>query len=171
MNAGCYGAETWQFVRHVRVLGRDGVVRPRARGEYDVAYRHVALRTAPAHGEEWFVAAVFEFGPGRGAEARLGMKELLARRIATQPLNLPNAGSVFRNPPGEFAARMIEACGLKGRRIGGAVISDKHANFIVNAGGASAADIESLIEQAQAAVRAQFGVVLEREVRIVGEAT
>ncbi len=170
MNAGCYGAETWQFVRQVRVLGRDGVVRPRIRGEYDVAYRHVALRSAPPHGEEWFVAAAFEFGPGRGAEARVRMKDLLARRIATQPLSLPNAGSVFRNPPGEFAARLIEACGLKGQRCGGAVISDKHANFIVNTGGARAADIERLIELAQAAVRDRFGVVLEREVRIVVEA-
>jgi UDP-N-acetylmuramate dehydrogenase len=169
MNAGCYGAETWQFVRHVRVLGRDGRVRQRGRDEYEVGYRHVALRAAPPHDEEWFVAAAFELGPGRGAEARVRMRDLLARRIATQPLNLPNAGSVFRNPPGEFAARLIEACGLKGRRSGGAVISDKHANFIVNAGGASAADIESLIEQAQAAVRTRFGVVLEREVRIVGE--
>ena len=169
MNAGCYGAETWQLVRQVSVLGRDGRVRQRSRDEYEVAYRHVALRRTPAL-EEWFVAATFELGPGRGAEARVRMKELLTRRIATQPLTLPNAGSVFRNPPGEFAARLIEACGLKGRRSGGAVISDKHANFIVNTGGASAADIEGLIETAQAAVLARFGVMLEREVRIVGEA-
>jgi UDP-N-acetylmuramate dehydrogenase len=169
MNAGCYGAETWQFVREVSVLGRDGVVRRRARDAYEIGYRHVALRATPRADEEWFVAATFQFGSGRGDEARARIKDLLARRIATQPLNLPNAGSVFRNPPGDFAARLIEACGLKGRRRGGALISDKHANFIVNAGGASAADIESLIEQAQTCVLERFGVVLECEVRIVGD--
>jgi len=95
--------------------------------------------------------------------------ELLKRRIATQPLNQPNAGSVFRNPPGAYAARLIEACGLKGRAIGGACISDKHANFIVNAGGARASDIEALIALAEHSVREKFGVALEREVRIIGE--
>jgi UDP-N-acetylmuramate dehydrogenase len=171
MNAGCYGAETWQYVRTVAVLGRDGIVRTRLREEYEIGYRHVAVRAAPEQGDEWFVAATFAFAPGCGAAARTRIRELLARRIATQPLNQPNAGSVFRNPPGDFAARLIEACGLKGHRSGGAVVSPKHANFIVNTGGASAADIERLIEQAQAAVRARFGVVLEREIRIVGEAT
>jgi UDP-N-acetylmuramate dehydrogenase len=169
MNAGCYGAETWQFVSELHVLGRDGVVRRRTRSEYDIGYRRVALREPAQHGEEWFLGALFRFGPGRGEEARARIKELLSRRIATQPLNRPNAGSVFRNPPGEFAARLIEACGLKGRRIGGAVISAKHANFIVNAGAASAADIESLIEEAQACVLERFGIVLEQEVRIVGD--
>jgi UDP-N-acetylmuramate dehydrogenase len=169
MNAGCYGAETWQWVREVTVLGRDGVLRQRARHEYEIGYRHVALRAATAQ-QEWFVAACFRFAPGSGAEARTRIKELLARRIATQPLNMPNAGSVFRNPPGDFAARLIEACGLKGARIGGALISPKHANFIVNAGNATAADIENLIDAARSQVLARFGVVLEREVRIVGEA-
>jgi UDP-N-acetylmuramate dehydrogenase len=169
MNAGCYGAETWQFVREVKVLGRDGIVRRRARDEYEIGYRHVALRASPAHGEEWFVAATLQFGCGRGEEARTRIKELLARRIATQPLNMPNAGSVFRNPPGDFAARLIEACGLKGLRRGGAVVSDKHANFIVNTGGACAADIEALIGEAQSRVLERFGVVLECEVRIVGD--
>jgi UDP-N-acetylmuramate dehydrogenase len=169
MNAGCYGAETWQFVREVSVLGRDGVVRRRMPDEYEIGYRHVALRASPPHGEEWFVAASLQFGAGRREEARARIKELLARRITTQPLNLPNAGSVFRNPPGDFSARLIEACGLKGRRIGGAVVSDKHANFIVNPGGAAAADIESLIEEARTRVLERFGIVLECEVRIVGE--
>lgn len=86
-----------------------------------------------------------------------------------QPLNLPNAGSVFRNPPDNYAARLIEACGLKGRVEGGAMISEKHANFIVNTGGARAADIETLIELAQSSVLDQFKVDLEREVRIVGD--
>ncbi len=92
------------------------------------------------------------------------------KRLATQPLDEPNAGSVFRNPEGDYAARLIEACGLKGRAIGGARISAKHANFIVNPGGARAADIEALIELAERSVKEKFGIVLEREVRIVGEA-
>ena len=98
------------------------------------------------------------------------MKELLARRIATQPLSLPNAGSVFRNPPRDHAARLIEACGLKGFARGGARVSEKHANFIVNPDGAgSAADIEGLIAHIQRMVYQMKGVVLQTEVRIVGE--
>ena len=122
------------------------------------------------HGaEEWFVAARFKLLPGDGAKSRSTIKALLERRIAAQPLNLPNAGSVFRNPPNDYAARLIEACGLKGRVQGGAMISDKHANFIVNTGGARAADIETLIELARAAVKEKYDIELEREVRIVGE--
>jgi UDP-N-acetylmuramate dehydrogenase len=122
-----------------------------------------------ANGEEWFVAAAFRLKRGARAESRRKIAELLKRRLATQPLAEPNAGSVFRNPKGDYAARMIEACGLKGHVIGGAAISDKHANFIVNRGGARAADIEALIELAERRVKEKFGVVLEREVRIVGD--
>jgi UDP-N-acetylmuramate dehydrogenase len=120
-------------------------------------------------GQEWFVAATFRMPDGDGELSRATIKNLLAQRIAAQPLGMPNAGSVFRNPPGDHAARLIEACGLKGRRIGGASISAKHSNFIVNDGAASAADIEALIELAQNTVQQQFGVHLEREVRVVGE--
>lgn len=169
MNAGCYGGETWERVLDVTVLDRDGELRVRVRDEYEIGYRHVALRVLPER-EEWFVAATFGFATGAGEAARARIRDLLARRIASQPLNLPNAGSVFRNPAHDFAARLIEACGLKGRRIGGACISEKHANFIVNVARASAADIEALIEEAQARVQERFGIVLEREVRIVGEA-
>jgi len=169
MNAGCYGSETWRVVRNVVVLRRDGTILQREAHEYDVAYRHVALRSGANAASEWFVAARFVFMPGSHERARREIQELLARRIATQPLQQPNAGSVFRNPPGDFAARLIEACGLKGRRQGGAAISEKHANFIVNVGGARAADIEFLILQAESQVRARFGIALEREVRIVGE--
>jgi UDP-N-acetylmuramate dehydrogenase len=120
--------------------------------------------------KEWFAAAWFRFKPGDGDTSRGIMKELLARRIATQPLSLPNAGSVFRNPPKDHAARLIEACGLKGFARGGARVSEKHANFIVNPGGAgSAADIESLIKHIQRMVYQMKGVVLSTEVRIVGE--
>ncbi|HET9581094.1 MAG TPA: UDP-N-acetylenolpyruvoylglucosamine reductase, partial [Usitatibacter sp.] len=101
--------------------------------------------------------------------AMLRIRELLARRVASQPLNQPNAGSVFRNPPGDHAARLIESCGLKGLTLGGAQVSTKHSNFIVNLGNATAADIEGLIDRVEAEVRAKTGVALVREVRIVGD--
>lgn len=168
MNAGCYGGETWELVDGVTTIDRSGQLHRRARGEYQVGYRTVA---GPA--DEWFVAARFKVPRAKddpsGEKSRNKIKYLLSKRIASQPLQQPNAGSVFRNPPGDHAARLIEACGLKGRRVGGAEISTKHSNFIVNAGGASAADIESLIEIAQSTVREKFGVELEREVRILGE--
>ena len=114
--------------------------------------------------------ATFQLERGSAAESRARITDLLKQRIATQPLGEPNAGSVFRNPRGNHAARLIEACGLKGRAVGGAEISRKHANFIVNRGDARAADIEALIQLAERSVKEKFGVVLEREVRIVGEA-
>jgi UDP-N-acetylmuramate dehydrogenase len=123
----------------------------------------------PHPSEEWFVGATFALPSGSAADSRTKITELLKQRIATQPLGEPNAGSVFRNPKGNYAARLIEACGLKGRAIGGAEISRKHANFIVNLGDARAADIEALIELAERSVKEKFGVALEREVRIVGD--
>lgn len=183
MNAGCYGGETWDIVAQVETIDRAGVLRVRTPGHYTVAYRSVARRcrqlsnvpgdSARKHGdaEEWFVSATFRLPRGDGNEARAKIKTLLSQRIAAQPLGEPNAGSVFRNPAGDHAARLIEACGLKGRTIGGAVISLKHANFIVNAGGASAVDIEALIELAQHTVKQRFDVALEREVRVIGEKT
>jgi len=139
-------------------------------GEFDIGYRHCALRDGRLGEDVWFAAGWFLFRKGDRAKARRRITELLAQRIASQPLNLPNAGSVFRNPPGDYAARLIEACGLKGCAIGGARISEKHANFIVNPGGrGSAADIEALIEHARRTVRERFSVVLHAEVRIVGD--
>jgi UDP-N-acetylmuramate dehydrogenase len=172
MNAGCYGAETWDSVVSVRVLGRDGTLAELPASAFDVGYRQVALRDPGARlGESlWFVAGTFRFRPGDAEVARRRIREFLARRIATQPLALPNAGSVFRNPPGDHAARLIEAAGLKGRRVGGAQVSIQHANFIVNTGGASAADIESLIAIIRDTVHERSGVRLETEVRIVGDA-
>src|SRR5512134_250385 len=168
MNAGCYGRETWEIVDKVLTLDRSGTLRERPPSDYEIGYRHVALKEAA---EEWFAAAWFRLPAGDGATARHRIKALLERRIATQPLNLPNAGSVFRNPPDDHAARLVEACGLKGYAIGQARISEKHANFIVNPRGkASAADIEALIEHARAAVLRRFGVALVPEVRIIGEA-
>ncbi len=167
MNAGCYGGETWNIVDGVRTIDRHGVLRQRAAGEFKIGYRSVV---GPAN--EAFVAATFRIPCGNGENSRKKIKALLSKRIASQPLQQPNAGSIFRNPPNDHAARLIEACGLKGTRIGGAEISRKHSNFIVNVGGAGvtrAADIESLIDLAQHTVREKFGVDLEREVRIIGE--
>jgi UDP-N-acetylmuramate dehydrogenase len=167
MNAGCYGSETWERVVKVETIDRHGVVRTRLPADYDIGYRHVA---AHAKGEEWFTAAWFRFAPGDEAQARLGIRQLLERRIASQPLAVANAGSVFRNPPGDHAARLIEACGLKGHCVGGACVSEKHSNFIVNPGGkASAGDIETLIEEVRETVLKGQGVALMPEVRIVGE--
>ncbi len=172
MNAGCYGSQTWDFVVSARTIDRRGRIRERAAADFDIAYRHVALRGATVLGaDEWFLDASFAFSRGDGARSRRRIRELLAQRIATQPLGLPNAGSVFRNPDGEHAARLIEACGLKGHAIGAARISAKHANFIVNPDRlASAADIEALIAFAQGAVRVKFGIDLVPEVRIIGTA-
>lgn len=171
MNAGCYGGETWNIVESVRTIDRRGVVHQRAASEFRIGYRSVE---GPA--DEAFVAATFRVpradGDLAGNKSRNKIRELLSRRIASQPLQQPNAGSVFRNPPNDHAARLIEACGLKGMRIGGAEISRKHSNFIVNVGGAGvtkAADIEALIDLAQNTVRERFGVELESEVRIIGE--
>jgi len=166
MNAGCYGSEIWDVVTRVQVVSRTGELRERAVTDYGIAYRHVALRKAS---EEWFVGAWLKFAAGDGEIAREKIKALLGKRIASQPLNLPNAGSVFRNPPGDHAARLIEQCGLKGRQIGGARVSEKHANFIVNTGNASAADIENLINEVQAVVQQNTGICLHPEVRIIGE--
>ena len=168
MNAGCYGGETWDLISNVTTIDRAGQLHQRARDEYQIAYRSVT-RNVKGAADEWFVSATLKVPLGDGDKSRSKIKALLSKRIASQPLQQPNAGSVFRNPTGDYAARLIEACGLKGARIGGAEISRKHANFIVNVGGASAADIEALIDLAQNTVCAKFGVGLEREVRIIGE--
>jgi UDP-N-acetylmuramate dehydrogenase len=169
MNAGCYGGETWNYVERVLMMDRSGKCIERRPEEFAIAYRHAGLKEAL---DEIFVAAWFRFPLGDGGAARERMRELLEQRVATQPLDLPNAGSVFRNPPGDHAARLIEAAGLKGTRIGGAQVSEKHANFIVNPEGeATAAAIEMLIGQVQRSVKEKFGVELVREVRIVGAKT
>ncbi|MPS49844.1 UDP-N-acetylmuramate dehydrogenase [Methylobacillus sp.] len=165
MNAGCHGGETWEIVDRVLTIDRVGKLHERNHQAFATAYRHVEMPVA----DEWFVAAWFRLADGDAEEAESKIKQLLARRLATQPLNLPNAGSVFRNPPGDHAARLIEASGLKGYRIGGAQVSEKHANFIVNQGDATARDIEQLILHVQAVVKQQQGVDLQPEVRVIGE--
>ena len=166
MNAGCYGSETWDVVERVLTVDRSGILHERKKAEFEIGYRHCQF---PA--EEWFVAAFFKLPAGDGEASRARIKELLAKRIATQPLSLPNAGSVFRNPPNDHAARLIESCGLKGLERGGARVSEKHANFIVNPKGAArAADIEWLIHEVRNKVFEKTKIELVPEVRIVGEA-
>jgi UDP-N-acetylmuramate dehydrogenase len=164
MNAGAFGGETWNIVARVETVDRRGERRTREVDDYRVRYRSV---TGPR--DEWFVAAHFRLMPGEADDGKGLIKSLLARRGATQPTQLPNAGSVFKNPPSDHAARLIEASGLKGYCIGQACVSELHANFIVNRGGARAADIEQLIHHVHETVRATQGVELETEVRIIGE--
>ncbi len=163
MNAGAHGGETWERVESVRSIDRKGEVKERAPGEYTVGYRSV---TGPA--DEWFLEATFRFDPDV-APSMDTLKSMVERRKNTQPLGLPSCGSVFRNPPGDHSARLIEAAGLKGHRIGGAEVSEKHANFIINRESASATDIEELIEYVRQTVLDEHGVSLQHEVRIVGE--
>ncbi|MDR2216004.1 MAG: UDP-N-acetylmuramate dehydrogenase [Nevskiaceae bacterium] len=163
MNAGAFGGETWEQVRQVETVDRRGQVHVRAADQYRVSYRHVQ---APAN-DEWFLAATLHFD---GPSSEPATRALLERRKQTQPIGEWSCGSVFTNPPGDHAARLIETAGLKGRRVGGAVVSSKHANFILNEGEATARDIESLVEQVQHAVERAHGLRLKPEFRVVGEA-
>ena len=162
MNAGAFGGVTWPVVARVLVLDRSGAHWYPA-SDFETGYRSVRL--APG---ALFLACELQLAPGDGAASRARIRELLARRAATQPTQQPSCGSVFRNPPGDHAARLIEAAGLKGLVRGRAQVSAMHANFIVNLGGATASDIEWLILHVQAQVQAQYGMLLQPEVRIVG---
>jgi UDP-N-acetylmuramate dehydrogenase len=163
MNAGAFGGETWQHVRSVETIDRKGRTHRREPSEYRVSYRQVI----PPEPEEWFISAelAFERRPGTHAGE---VQKLLAQRKASQPIGEWSCGSVFTNPPGDHAARLIEAAGLKGFRIGGASVSQKHANFIINHGQASAIDLERLIGHVRDTVARVHGVALHPEVRIVG---
>ena len=164
MNAGAFGGETWTLVASVQTVDHRGGLHTRERSEYQVGYRSVV---GPQN--EWFVSVDLALQPGDTASAQARIRSLLERRSATQPTQQPSCGSVFRNPPDDFAARLIEASGLKGEQIGKARVSEKHANFIVNLGGAKAADIEALIHYVQERVHLQQGVRLVTEVRIIGD--
>ena len=170
MNAGCYGAETWEIVEKVRTLNRSGCLKDRDSKEYKIGYRQVNLESdVDSSGEEWFVGAWLRLKKGNDTTSKEKIKELLSKRINSQPLSFPSAGSVFRNPPGDYAARLIESCGLKGSSIGGAMVSTKHANFIVNTGNAMAEDIEALITEISKKVKKMTGIKLIQEIRIIGE--
>ncbi len=164
MNAGAFGGETWEKVIAVETIDRRGQVQRREPAEFEVGYRQVRGPEG-----EWFLACELQLKIGNSAAEQIAIRKLLEQRSATQPTGKPSAGSTFRNPPGDHAARLIEATGLKGLRIGGAVVSEKHANFIINTGDASATDIEQLINEVQARVEAAQGVRVQPEVHIVGE--
>jgi len=164
MNAGAFGGETWRMVKQVEMIDASGKVTVRQPQDFNVSYRSVK-----SFKDEWFLAANLMLQPGDVAVSQQKIKDLLEKRAKTQPTNQPSCGSVFKNPEGDFAARLIEQTGLKGYAIGGACVSEKHANFIVNTGNATAADIEDLIHTIQNKVKEHQGVELQTEVRMVGE--
>jgi len=164
MNAGAFGDETWNIVETVEMVNQHGVVIKRDKDEFDVAYRSVKGME-----NEWFLSVELKLKQGKSVLSQQKIKGLLEQRSLTQPISKPTCGSVFKNPPGDYAARLIEACGLKGYSIGGACVSEKHANFIENQGNASAIDIETLIDYIQDQVKAKQGVSLQTEVCKVGE--
>jgi len=166
MNAGAFGGETWPLVVEVETVNRLGKVQTRPASDFNFSYRHV---DGPEN--EWFVSATLRLQEkvDQQPDNTVDIKQLLAKRSASQPTGVASCGSVFRNPEGDYAARLIEACGLKGKRIGGAVVSEKHANFIINDNDATAQDIESLIKLIQQTVVEEQGVMLQPEARIVGE--
>ena len=163
MNAGAYGNNIWQYVQSVDTIDRRGKFKTRDAKEFIAGYRY----TEGLAQNEWFVAARLKFNPGDIVIAKNQVQNYINRRKKSQPLNLPSCGSVFRNPPGGYAAKLIEASGLKGRQIGGAKVSEKHANFIVNYAGATAADVESLMQEIILTVTKNSGITLIPEVHIL----
>jgi UDP-N-acetylmuramate dehydrogenase len=166
MNAGAFGGEIWQLVEQIETVDRAGICRTRRREEYIIGYRSVS---GPAG--EWFLGCTLVLPLAGDGDPLVRGRALLAQRAATQPTGAASCGSVFRNPPGDHAGRLIDAAGLKGFRIGGCQVSTKHANFIINDGNASAHDMEALILHLRDVVAMRFGVQLEPEVRIIGESS
>ena len=164
MNASAWGGETWSFVREVTTLNRQGQFCDRTAADYQIGYRSVE-----GPNEEWFVATTLQLAPNQGEPGQAKIRSLLDKRNKNQPIGVASCGSVFRNPPGDFAGRLIEQAGWKGRGVGGAYVSEKHANFIINKEGATAADIENLIEQIKVSVEKIYHIHLVPEVHIVGE--
>lgn len=162
MNAGAYGGEISDICESVQVMDYSGEVKTLSRDQMDFSYRHSCLEGQNAV----VVSAVFELIPGSSDEIRSKMKDFQQRRMASQPLDLPSAGSAFKRPSGGYAAALIDQAGLKGYRIGGAAISEKHAGFAVNLGGATAADVKALLTQVSETVYNSTGILLEPEIRI-----
>jgi len=170
MNAGAFKGETWKAVINVETIDIKGNFHHRKAKEFDVSYRHVSgLDKDQDHQKEWYVSAdfVFERNPEQVELSKQQIKNMLLKRNETQPVQQANAGSVFKNPEGNYAAKLIEQCELKNTQIGDAIVSNKHANFIINQGKASSADIINLIELVQETVLKQTGILLEREVVII----
>lgn len=172
MNAGCYGTETWELVERVKTIDRVGILCDRTAADYHIGYRQVELRKSLAADipVTWFAGGWFRLQAGEREVSRQAIKKLLTARSKSQPLGFPNAGSVFRNPSEDYAARLIERCGLKGLRIGDAMLSTMHANFILNCGQANASEIEAVIDVARDTVKTKSGIDLVTEVRIIGQA-
>jgi UDP-N-acetylmuramate dehydrogenase len=164
MNAGAYGGEIWTYVTQVETINRKGQRQTYSSDQFEIGYRSVSLAD-----DEWFIACTLELEISNKEQIEKNIKEMLANRAEAQPLGQHSCGSVFKNPEGDHAARLIDASGLKGKQLGGAKVSEKHANFIINTGNARSSDIESLIELIQTTVYEKHAVQLIPEVRIIGE--
>jgi UDP-N-acetylmuramate dehydrogenase len=170
MNAGALGNEIWEYVYEVEMMTRDGEVITRSKADFDIAYRHVAGKNFKLGVDEWFVSGTFKLDTTESnSDGKAKIRKILQHRSATQPTQLANAGSVFRNPEGLFAAKLIEDSGLKGFCIGGACVSEKHANFFINTGTASSNDIETLIEYVRDKIFVEHQIKLVVEVRMIGD--
>jgi len=169
MNAGALGNEIWEFVKEVETITRQGEIRKRPKNDFDINYRQVSGKNFELGIDEWFVSGTFKLESGEVNISKAKIKKILQHRSATQPTQLANAGSVFRNPDGLFAAKLIEDSGLKGFCIGGACVSDKHANFFINTGTATAKDIESLIGYVNEFIYKKHGIRLVVEVKVIGD--
>lgn len=171
MNAGAFGGETWEWVQAVRVITQKGDILQRAPNDYTIAYRSVKKQNSATKNldKEAFLGAFFRFPHKLSMDGLEKIKVLLRQRAQTQPIGTLNCGSVYRNPEKEFAAKLIESCGLKGFRIGGAAVSEKHANFIINENNASSDDIEQLMIEVEKTVYLKYQIKLEKEVRIIGK--
>ena len=163
MNAGAYGGEMVQVVKEVAAAGRNGGVETVPAEQCGFSYR----RSAFSDGERVILGAKFQLEPDDPAAIRGRMDDLARRRKEKQPLEYPSAGSMFKRPAGHFAAALIEQCGLKGLTVGGAQVSEKHAGFVINRGGATCADVLALVDQVKERVLQQTGVELEMEVRVL----
>jgi UDP-N-acetylmuramate dehydrogenase len=164
MNAGAYGGEIWRYVKQVETIKRNGERQNYSSDHFEVGYRSVSLAE-----DEWFVACTLELENSKKELIENNIKEMLSERAEAQPLGQHSCGSVFRNPEGDYAAKLIDSCGMKGKQLGGAIVSEKHANFIINSGNATSLDIENLIKLVQATVLEMHAVKLIPEVRIIGE--
>ena len=162
MNAGAYGGEIGQVCHRVKVMDRQGNPRWLSNAEMEFSYRHSVLEAS----EDIVICAEFDLTPAQPEAIKARMKELIGKRAASQPLDLPSAGSAFKRPAGGYAAALIDQAGLKGFRVGSAAISEKHAGFAVNLGGATAADVKELLQTVSDRVFAQSGIRLEPEIRI-----
>ena len=163
MNAGAYGGEMKDVLTTVQYLTADGEVKEAAAAELDLRYRHSIFEENGG----CILSAQFALAPGEPEAIRTKMDELMAKRLDKQPLDKPSAGSTFKRPAGAFAAALIDQCGLRGYRHGGASVSEKHCGFVVNLGGATCADVLALCEEVRAIVKEKTGYDLEKEIRVV----